>query len=74
MRNQLIDLTSEFIDKNAPDKLDPYLDLELFVRWLDCFPFIRMQIKESMMPRVWTLKPNLDEIPKIIVSIFNYHH
>lgn len=42
MRNQLVDLTSEFIDKNVPDKLDPALDFDLFVRWLDCFPFIRM--------------------------------
>ena len=62
MRNQLVELTSEFIEKNAVDRQDPYLDFELFTKWLDCYPFIRMQIKESMMPRVWSLKSNNEEL------------
>lgn len=50
MRHQLLDLTTEFLEKNATNKQDPCMDFDLFVKWLDSFPFIRMQIKESMMP------------------------
>ena len=62
MRNQLVELTAEFIEKNAVDRQDPYFDFELFTKCLDCYPFIRMQIKESMMPRVWSLKSNHEEL------------
>jgi hypothetical protein len=32
------------------------MNIDLFRQWLDIYPFIRMIISESMMPRVWTLQ------------------
>lgn len=34
------------------------MDFETFKKWINHYPFIRMQIRESMMPRLWTLKPD----------------
>ena len=31
------------------------MDLNYFSRWLDMYPFIRTLIRESMMPKMWTL-------------------
>ena len=32
------------------------MDFQSFKKWINWYPFIRMQIKESMMPRIWTLR------------------
>ena len=34
------------------------MDFKTFKSWIEHYPFIRMQIRESMMPKLWTLKPD----------------
>ena len=68
IRSQLINQTDAFMN----DKQDK-LTFEEFKEWLNIFPFIRSQIRESMMPRMWSLDndysiPQLkySSVPKIV--------
>ena len=56
MRKELIDQTNEFILLNCQDHPYKGMNYQVFRKWLDLYPFIRVQIRESMVPRLWTLK------------------
>lgn len=47
----------------------------MFKEWINLYPFIRMQIRESMMPRLWSLKSDYAvkryDVPKPINSEAN---
>ena len=54
MREQLINQTLEFMKYNCPEDTQA-MTIEIFRQWLDLYPFIRTQIREAMMPRLWSL-------------------
>ena len=61
VRNQLIRQTRSIYYKLFPKheemkKSEMMLDRKQFKTWLNMYPFIRTIIRESMMPRLWTLK------------------
>ena len=53
------------------------MSFEIFRNWLDIYPFIRIQIREALMPRLWSLtsdyavKPLMNQVdpdtPKILL-------
>ena len=43
------------------------MDFPAFQQWLNIYPFVRTQIRESMMPKIWNLK--LDYAVKQTMSI-----
>jgi len=43
------------------------MDFPAFHQWLNIYPFVRTQIRESMMPKIWNLK--LDYAVKQTMSI-----
>jgi hypothetical protein len=62
MRSQLLTLTEELFNdlktKEGPKSQtdgEPVLNFELFKQWLNMYPFIRLQVRESLMPRLWSL-------------------
>jgi hypothetical protein len=52
MRAHIIEQTKIFYLKHAPDG---DLKFNKFKVWLEKYPFVRTIIRESMMPRIWTL-------------------
>ena len=62
MRSQLLALTEEFFEDlkikdgpKSPTDNEPVLNFDLFKLWLNQYPFIRLQIRESLMPRLWSM-------------------
>ena len=42
------------------------ISMKHFKVWLDRYPFIRSIVRESMMPRVWTLQPNIHAVKPLM--------
>jgi hypothetical protein len=62
MRSQLLALSEEFFEDlkaidgpRSPTDSEPVLNFEIFKLWLNQYPFIRLQIRESLMPRLWSM-------------------
>lgn len=64
IRNQMLVQAEEFF-KPVRDGLN----LDQFRNYLDCYPFIRSQIRESMMPRMWSLTSD-NSIPQLKYMTF----
>lgn len=45
------------------EESDVSVDFEFFRRWLSYFPFLRQQVREAVMPRIWTLQPGMPRSP-----------
>lgn len=50
----MVQQTEDFIS-NQLHKDEMEMDMDEFSMWLNVYPFIRTQIRESMMPKIWTL-------------------
>lgn len=45
------------LDYDDDDSIPLYeMDFPAFSQWINVYPFVRTQIRESMMPKIWTLK------------------
>jgi hypothetical protein len=62
MRAQLLAFSEEFFEdlktRDGPKSQidsEPVLNFEIFKLWLNQYPFIRLQIRESLMPRLWSM-------------------
>ena len=55
MRTKLIDQSKLFFEQHSGK--DGQLNFITFTKWINRYPFIRTQVRESMCPRVWTLQP-----------------
>lgn len=64
VRNQMLIQAEEFFKP-----VHEGLNLEQFRNYLDCYPFIRSQIRESMMPRMWSLTNDFS-IPQLKYMTF----
>lgn len=54
MRNKLMAQTQRFFQENG--KQATSLTFDQFKVWIERYPFVRTIIRESLMPRVWTLQ------------------
>lgn len=61
VRDTLIQQTREHFKLNEINE-EEGMTMKDFVKWLDCYSFIRTIIRESLMPRIWTLR-NQDAVP-----------
>ena len=55
MRAHIIEQTKIYYQKHAPDG---ELKFVKFKVWIEKYPFVRTIVRESMMPRIWTLSNN----------------
>ena len=62
MKFQLMALTGEFFEdlaeKEGPKSLkdgQPVMNFEILKQWLNLYPFIRLQVRESLNPRMWSM-------------------
>tara|TARA_B110000285_G_C14916706_1_gene510598 strand:- start:65 stop:388 length:324 start_codon:yes stop_codon:yes gene_type:complete len=61
MRKLIIDQTSEFLSQKHAQagNVTALIDFDLFSQWLNMYPFIRTIVRESLMPRVWSITENI---------------
>lgn len=57
----------ELTGQNKKDAGRLVLNQEQFKLWLDRYPFVRILVRESLMPRVWTLQ-SINAVQQ------HYHH
>ena len=70
MRKAIIEQSKIFFEENAqavntsesPNENQPSIGIKQFKQWIDTYPFIRSIVRESMMPRVWTLQPKIHAV------------
>ena len=67
MRLLLVKQTDLFIEMYTEGKSlsERKITLSIFKDWLKIYPFIRLYIIESLMPRMWTLRP-IDLLEKVM--------
>ena len=60
MRKLIMDQTYEFLNQKQAQSCsqDASIDFTLFSQWLNMYPFIRTIVRESLMPRVWSITEN----------------
>lgn len=63
LRQQMVEQSKIFFEEHVNMSVKvgdvPTMTITEFKQWLDRYPFIRSIIKESMMPRVWTLQSDI---------------
>lgn len=52
----MIEQTEEFLSMySKPNDIDIPMTFDVFQQWLNIYPFVRTIIRESFMPRVWSI-------------------
>jgi hypothetical protein len=72
LRQQMVEQSKIFFEQRvtSPSKIGqvPTMSIVEFKEWLARYPFIRSIVRESVMPRVWTLQPDIHAVRPLPVD------